>query len=81
MKYKTIALRELDIDPADLRTALYCHWQMEKLEYHLDRMLSYMVENRLPHALTRLVIRDIEEARSELKEIFNDLYEMERGLD
>jgi len=39
------------------------------------------VENRLPHALTRLVIRDIEEARSELKEIFNDLYEMERGLD
>lgn len=81
MKYKTIALRELGIDPAGLRTALYCHWEMEKLEYHLDRMVSYMVENRLPRALTGLVIEDIEEARNELKEIFNDLYEMERGLD
>jgi len=81
MKYKTIALRELDIDSADLKTALYCHWEMEKLEYHLDRMVSYMAENRLPRALTGLVIEDIEEARNELKEIFNDLYEMERGLD
>lgn len=81
MKYKTIALRELGIDPADLRTALYCHWEMEKLEYHLDRMVSYMVENRLPRALTGLVIEDIEEARNELKEIFNDLYEIERGID
>jgi hypothetical protein len=44
-------------------------------------MVSYMVENRLPRALTGLVIEDIEEARNELKEIFNDLYEMERGLD
>jgi len=71
----------MGIDPKDLKTPLFCHWEMEKLEYHLDRMVSYMVENRLPHALTGLVIEDIEEARNELKEIFNDLYEMQHGLD
>ena len=71
----------MGIDPKDLKTALFCHWEMEKLEYHLDRMVSYLVENRLPHNLTRLVIEDIEEARDELKNIFEYLYEKEGRLD
>jgi len=71
----------MGIDPKDLKTALFCHWEMEKLDYHLDRMVSYLVENRLPHNLTRLVIEDIEEARDELKNIFEYLYEKEGRLD
>ena len=78
---KTDKIREMGIDPKDLKTALFCHWEMEKLEYHLDRMVSYLVENRLPHNLTRLVIEDIEEARDELKNIFEYLYEKEGRLD
>lgn len=81
MTYKTVALKKLGIDPKYLRTSLYCHWEMEKLEYHLDRMVSYLVENRLPHNLTRLVIEDIEEAREELKNIFEHLHEKEGWLD
>jgi hypothetical protein len=81
MKHKTVALKKLGIDPNDLKTSLYSHWEMEKLEYHLDRMVSYLVENRLPHNLTRLVIEDIEEARDELKNIFEYLYEKEGRLD
>ena len=78
---KTDNIKQMGIDPKDLKTALFCHWEMEKLDYHLDRMVSYLVENRLPHNLTRLVIEDIEEARDELKNIFEYLYEKEGRLD
>jgi len=81
MTYKTVALKKLGIDPRDLKTALFCHWEMEKLEYHLDRMKSYLVDNRLPRSLTNLVIEDIEEALDELKKIFDRLYKKERRLD
>jgi hypothetical protein len=78
---KTDKIKQMGIDPRDIKTSLFCHWEMEKLEYHLDRMVSYLVENRLPHNLTRLVIEDIEEARDELKNIFEYLYEKEGRLD
>lgn len=81
MKYNTEKIRALGIDPSDLRTSLYCHWEMEKLDYHLDRMVSYLVENRLPHALSRIVIDEIEEAKDELRKIFDYLYELEEPLD
>jgi hypothetical protein len=81
MKYNTEKIRALGIDPNDLKTSLYCHWEMEKLDYHLDRMVSYLVENRLPHALCRIVIDDIEEAKDELRKIFDYLYEKEGRLD
>ena len=81
MKYNTEKIRALGIDPSDLRTSLYCHWEMEKLDYHLDRMFSYMVENRLPQALSRIVIDEIEEAKDELRKIFDYLYEKEGRLD
>lgn len=81
MKYNTEKIRALGIDPSDLRTSLYCHWEMEKLDYHLDRMFSYMVENRLPQALSRIVIDEIEEAKDELRKIFDYLYKKEGRLD
>ena len=81
MKYNTEKIRALGIDPSDLRTSLYCHWEMEKLDYHLDRMVSYMIENRLPQALSRIVIDEIEQARNELGEIFDYLYKKEGRLD
>lgn len=71
----------MGIDPRDLKTSLFCHWEMEKLDYHLDRMVSYLVENRLPRSLTNLVIEEIEEARNELKDIFDRLYKKEGRLD
>jgi hypothetical protein len=71
MKYNTEKIRALGIDPSDLRTSLYCHWEMEKLDYHLDRMVSYLIENKLPHALSRIVIR----------KIFDYLYKKEGRLD
>tara|TARA_B100000519_G_scaffold201399_1_gene216831 strand:+ start:392 stop:655 length:264 start_codon:yes stop_codon:yes gene_type:complete len=80
-KIKTDKIRTLGIDPKDLKTSLFCHWEMEKLDYHLDRMVSYLVENRLPRSLTNLVIEEIEEARTELKDIFDSLYEKEGRLD
>ena len=81
MKYNTEKIRALGIDPNDLKTSLYCHWEMEKLDYHLDRMVSYLVENRLPHALCRIVIDEIEEAKDELRKIFDYLYKKEGRLD
>ena len=78
---KTDKIKQMGIDPIDLKTALFCHWEMEKLDYHLDRMVSYLVENRLPRSLTNLVIEDIEEARNELKDIFDRLYKKEGRLD
>ena len=81
MKYSTEKIRALGIDPSDLRTSLFCHWEMEKLDYHLDRMFSYMVENRLPQALCRIVIDEIEEAKEELGKIFDYLYKKEGRLD
>ena len=81
MKYNTEKIRALGIDPSDLRTSLYCHWEMEKLDYHLDRMVSYLVENRLSHALSRIVIDEIEQAKDELRRIFDYLYEKEGRLD
>ena len=78
---KTDKIRDMGIDPKDLKTSLYCHWEIEKLDYHLDRMVFYLAENRLPHALTALVIRDIEEARNELNNIFEYMYEKEGRLD
>jgi len=80
-EYSTEKIQSLGIDPNDLSTTLYCHWEIEKLDYHLDRMVSYLVENRLPHALSRIVIDDIEDARNELKEIFDYLYKKEGRLD
>ena len=51
MKYNTEKIRALGIDPSDLRTSLFCHWEMEKLDYHLDRMkifdYLYKKEGRL----------------------------------
>jgi hypothetical protein len=81
MKYNTEKIRALGIDPSDLRTSLYCHWEMEKLDYHLDRMVSYLIENRLPQALSRIVIDDIEEGKNELRKIFDYLYRKEGRLD
>ena len=81
MKYNTEKIRALGIDPSDLRTSLYCHWEMEKLDYHLDRMVSYLIENRLPQALSRIVIGEIEEAKDELRKIFDYLYKKEGRLD
>ena len=78
---KTDKIKQMGIDPRDLKTALFCHWEMEKLDYHLDRMVSYLVENRLPRSLTNLVIEEIEEARNELKDIFDRLYKKEGRLD
>tara|TARA_R100001129_G_C5251873_1_gene228592 strand:- start:57 stop:299 length:243 start_codon:yes stop_codon:yes gene_type:complete len=78
---KTDKIKQMGIDPRDLKTALFCHWEMEKLDYHLDRMKSYLVDNRLPRSLTNLVIEDIEEARDELKNIFEYLYKKEGRLD
>ena len=78
---KTDKIKQMGIDPKDLKTALFCHWEMEKLDYHLDRMVSYLVDNRLPRSLTNLVIEDIEEARNELKDIFEYLYKKEGRLD
>ena len=78
---KTDKIKQMGINPIDLKTALFCHWEMEKLDYHLDRMVSYLVENRLPRSLTNLVIEDIEEARNELKDIFDRLYKKEGRLD
>ena len=78
---KTDKIKQMGIDPRDLKTSLFCHWEMEKLDYHLDRMVSYLVENRLPRSLTNLVIEDIEEARNELKDIFDRLYKKEGRLD
>tara|TARA_R100001510_G_C7563816_1_gene142879 strand:+ start:168 stop:416 length:249 start_codon:yes stop_codon:yes gene_type:complete len=81
MKYSTEKIRSLGIDPNDLKTSLYCHWEMEKLDYHLDRMVSYLVDNRLPHALCRIVIDEIEEGQEELRKIFEHLYKKEGRLD
>ena len=81
MKYNTEKIRALGIDPSDLRTSLYCHWEMEKLDYHLDRMVSYLIENRLPQALSRIVIDEIEQAKDELRKIFDYLYKKEGRLD
>jgi len=81
MKYNTEKIRALGIDPSDLRTSLYCHWEMEKLDYHLDRMVSYLIENRLPQALSRILIDEIEEAKDELRKIFDYLYEKEGRVD
>ena len=81
MKYNTEKIRVLGIDPSDLRTSLYCHWEMEKLDYHLDRMVSYLIENRLPQALSRILIDEIEEAKDELRKIFDYLYEKEGRVD
>ena len=81
MKYNTEKIRALGIDPNDLKTSLYCHWEMEKLDYHLDRMVSYLVDNRLPHALCRIVIDEIEEGQEELRKIFEHLYKKEGRLD
>jgi len=78
---KTDKIKQMGIDPKVLKTALFCHWEMEKLDYHLDRMVSYLVDNRLPRSLTNLVIEDIEEARNELKNIFEYLYKKEGRLD
>ena len=78
---KTDKKRDMGIDPKDLKTSLYCHWEMEKLEYHLERMKSYLVDNRLPRSLTNLVIEEIEEARNELKDIFDRLYKKAGRLD
>lgn len=78
---KTDKIKQMGIDPRDLKTSLFCHWEMEKVDYHLDRMVSYLVENRLPRSLTNLVIEDIEEARNELKDIFDRLYKKEGRLD
>lgn len=78
---KTDKIKQIGIDPRDIKTSLFCHWEMEKLDYHLDRMVSYLVENRLPRSLTNLVIEDIEEARTELKNIFDHLYKKEGRLD
>ena len=78
---KTDKIKQMGIDPRDLKTSLFCHWEMEKLDYHLDRMVSYLVENRLPRSLTNLVIEEIEEARNELKDIFARLYKKEGRLD
>ena len=78
---KTDKIKQMGIDPRDLKTSLFCHWEMEKLEYHLDRMKSYLVDNRLPRSLTNLVIEDIEEAIDELKKIFDHLYKKEGRLD
>ena len=78
---KTDKIKQMGIDPRDLKTSLFCHWEMEKLDYHLDRMVSYLVENRLPRSLTNLVIEEIEEARNELKDIFDRLYKKEGRLD
>jgi len=54
---------------------------MEKLDYHLDRMVSYLIENRLPQALCRIVIDEIEQAKDELRKIFDYLYKKEGRLD
>ena len=81
MKYNTEKIRALGIDPSDLRTSLYCHWEMEKLDYHLDRMVSYLIENKLPHALSRIVIDGIEQAKDELRKIFDYRYKKEGRLD
>ena len=78
---KTDKIKQMGIDPRDLKTALLCHWEMEKLEYHLERMKSYLVDNRLPRSLTNLVIEEIEEARNELKDIFDRLYKKAGRLD
>ena len=78
---KTDKIKQRGIDPRDLKPSLFCHWEMEKLDYHLDRMVSYLVENRLPRSLTNLVIEEIEEARNELKDIFDRLYKKEGRLD
>ena len=81
MKYNTEKIRALGIDPSDLRTSLYCHWEMEKLDYHLDRMVSYLLENKLPHALSCIVFDEIEQAKDELRKIFDYLYKKEGRLD
>jgi len=81
MNYSTEKIRSLGIDPSDLRTSLFCHWEMEKLNYLHERMFSYWIDNRLPHALSRLVIDEIEEGQEELRKIFDYLYKKEGRLD
>jgi hypothetical protein len=41
----------------------------------------YLIENKLPHALSRIVIDEIEQAKDELRKIFDYLYKKEGRLD
>tara|TARA_R110000796_G_scaffold9966_2_gene33503 strand:+ start:751 stop:981 length:231 start_codon:yes stop_codon:yes gene_type:complete len=71
-------LNKLGID-ADLSdTLLGCNWEIEKLDYHLDRLLQYLHENRLPRILLLSLIQEAEEAKVELREVFNKLYLKDR---
>ena len=71
-------LNKLGIDADLSATLLGCNWEMEKLDYHLDRLLQYLHENRLPRILLLSLIHEAEEAKSELREVFNKLYAKDR---
>jgi len=71
-------LNKLGIDADLSATLLGCNWEIEKLDYHLDRLLQYLHENRLPRILLLSLIHEAEEARSELREVFNKLYAKDR---
>ena len=45
------SLQSLGLDTDQLTTCLGCHWEMEKLDYHLDRLVQCLLENRVPKIL------------------------------
>jgi hypothetical protein len=77
-EFSTNNLLALGIDPKDIRTSLYCHWEIEKVEFHLDRLLHALYQNVLPKGLLMIMIEEVENALVELRAMFNYLYEKER---
>lgn len=73
------SLQSLGLDTDQLTTCLGCHWEMEKLDYHLDRLVQCLLENRVPKILALALIDEAEDGKRELRKIFDELYRKENG--
>lgn len=71
------SLKSLGLDTDQLTTCLGCHWEMEKLEYYLDRLVQCLLENRVPKILALALIDEAEDGKKELRKIFDDLHSKE----
>lgn len=70
-------LKSLGLDTDQLTTCLGCHWEMEKLEYYLDRLVQCLLENRVPKILALALIDEAEDGKKELRKIFDELHSKE----
>lgn len=76
-KYKTYYIEKHGIDPADLSTSLFTNWEMEKLDFYIDRLVQAMHEDKLPAIQATIMIDEAQEASKELRNIFDYFYERE----